>query len=1520
MATTSRTVLVIDNSPESLCRYQTDLTSESAFFYEILAEPYGNQVLQRYQAFPPDVILLGLEDLPTADFTLLDQLFSELGSQCPPIVVVGSQQVRVAVQAIKHGAADYLVRDQMTREDLHHTLRSAIENAELKRQLQLSQEKFQTSVENLMDCFGIYTAVRDDTGQILDFRIDYVNRAACENNHMTREQQVGKKLCEILPGHIDSGLFEAYCRLVETGEPVIKDSVVFEDSYGGARQLVRAFDIRATKLNDGFVASWRDITDRKRLELELSYTITSLQQEQQRLNQLIDQAPVGIGIGSSSGEVKVINDAMLQLYGLDRSTFEQQGMNWRSFIPTDRADQAERALGQLRQNGTLLPQEWEIVGSDGQRIPLWMSANQLTDDTHDHVAFAIDLTQLKQTQATLHGERQLRRALDSLFCFVGLMTSDGTLIDANRTALEAAGLSLDSVINRPFEETHWWSYSAQVQAELRQAISRAAQGQTVRYDVEVRLRNDQRITIDFSLVPLFDDQGRVEYLVPSGIDVTQRKQAEASLLQSQDQLQQQFAELENIYQSAPIGLNVLDRDLRFVRINQRLADINGVSAEDHIGRTVREVLPDLADAAEQMLRPILETGEPLLNVEIHGETPAQPGVERIWLEHFLPIKQGDQVLGINTVCQEITTQKQTELALRQVTERLNMALKTAPIVLFNQDRHLRYTWVYNPALDFSEASVLGRHDAELVDPETATYLTTLKQQVLDTGVSLREEVVIPHDGQTRYYDLTIDPIWDDQNNVIGITCAAVDISERVSTAAALLASEERLRLGMKVTGFALARFDYTTHQVELSPEAAQLYGLDPEQLVVSRQQLHATFHPDEQAELHQLIDQVLDPAGPGWFARDHRILWPNGEVRWLTVRKQVFFDTTGPSPRPSYGILAALDITQRKQAEKSLRRSEERYRNLFETMEDGFCVLEVIFDEAQTPVDYRFLELNPAFERHTGLHQAEGKTARELLPDLEEHWFEIYGQVALTGEPTRFENGSEVMNRWFEVYAFRLGGDTSRKVALLFKDISDRKAIDLQRERLLQQEQVAREAAERANRVKDEFLAILSHELRSPLNPILGWSKLLQTRQLDEAKTQKALSTIERNAKLQTQLIDDLLDVARILRGKLKLDHQPVNLTEVIEDALDTVRTTATTKSITLHFPSPILPTSPTVSGDSARLQQIVWNLLSNAIKFTPSGGRVEVRLELTEEARGEREAVVGEVPGVGSQVPGIGSQVPGIGSQVPGIGSQVPGTGYPVSGTQGQPILGTDIAPALDAQSLTSTHPSTHPPTHPSTQYARITVTDTGQGISPDFLPHIFESFRQEDVSITRRHGGLGLGLSIVRYLVEAHGGMITADSPGEGCGATFTVRLPLLITPSPQAATVSSSQDLSLTGTRVMAIDDEADARSILEAILTFHGAEVMMLDNAADLLTQLPVFRPEVLICDLGMPHTDGYNLIQQVRSLPPDQGGQTPAIALTAYAREEDKQRTLRNGYQRHIAKPFDLEELVRAVAQLAASSS
>ncbi|WP_375469721.1 AAA family ATPase [uncultured Nostoc sp.] len=390
------------------------------------------------------------------------------------------------------------------------------------------------------------------------------------------------------------------------------------------------------------------------------------------------------------------------------------------------------------------------------------------------------------------------------------------------------------------------------------------------------------------------------------------------------------------------------------------------------------------------------------------------------------------------------------------------------------------------------------------------------------------------------------------------------------------------------------------------------------------------------------------------------------------------------------------------------------------------------------------------------------------------------------------------------------------------------------RAHLYEAERTARNAAESANRIKDEFLAVLSHELRTPLNPILGWTKLMRTRKLDQLTSDRALETIERNAKLQTQLIEDLLDVSRILQGKLNLNFYPINLVSVIEAAIETVRLSAQAKSIEIQT---ILESDVgQVLGDTNRLQQVIWNILSNAIKFTPTGGQVKIKLEQ--------------------------------------VGLQV-----------------------------------------------KICVTDTGKGIVPEFLAYVFDYFRQADSATTRKFGGLGLGLAIVRHLVELHGGTVQAESLGEGQGATFIVRLPCLqdeskgIKDAKDNSSLLADQSSPLSGLQILVVDDDADMREFLSFMLEQYGATVITVTSAIAALTALSQSQPNLIISDIGMPEMDGYMLMRQVRSLKPEQGGAIPAIALTAYAGEMDQQQAIAVGFQQHISKPVDPEELVKAIVLL-----
>jgi signal transduction histidine kinase/CheY-like chemotaxis protein len=407
----------------------------------------------------------------------------------------------------------------------------------------------------------------------------------------------------------------------------------------------------------------------------------------------------------------------------------------------------------------------------------------------------------------------------------------------------------------------------------------------------------------------------------------------------------------------------------------------------------------------------------------------------------------------------------------------------------------------------------------------------------------------------------------------------------------------------------------------------------------------------------------------------------------------------------------------------------------------------------------------------------------------------------------------------------------------IVRDISNLKRMMREREELLANEQAARSEAERVSRMKDEFLATLSHELRTPLHAILGWSQLLRAPSTDAQELQQGLMTIERNARVQTQLIEELLDMSRIISGKVRLDVRNVDLVAVIEHAIESVRPAAEAKRIRLE--KVLDPRAGPVTGDPNRLQQVMWNLLSNAMKFTPKGGRVQVFLQRVN-------------------------------------------------------------------------------------SHVEITVSDTGQGIRADFLPHLFTRFTQADSSTTRAHGGLGLGLAIVRHLVELHGGAIKAKSAGEGKGATFIVALPLSVVHDerseqekahPTAGHSMTASTVDLSGVKVLIVDDEPDACELVKHILALNHATVFTAESADEGLEILRQQRPHILISDVGMPGQDGYQFLARVRALGPLAGGQTPAVALTAFARPEDRRRVLMAGFQMHLPKPVDSAELVAVVANL-----
>ncbi|MBD2102679.1 PAS domain S-box protein [Leptolyngbya sp. FACHB-261] len=545
----------------------------------------------------------------------------------------------------------------------------------------------------------------------------------------------------------------------------------------------------------------------------------------------------------------------------------------------------------------------------------------------------------------------------------------------------------------------------------------------------------------------------------------------------------------------------------------------------------------------------------------------------------------------------------------------------------------------------------------------------------------------------------------------------------------------------------------------------------------------------------------------------------------------------------TFGFEVTEQVTARRQAEAlaadlrvqqiALKKSEARFSRLVESN-----IIGVILADPSGSIR----EANDAFLKLVGytredLQNGTLNWAEMTPPEYQQQDEQVLQELAVSGSCAPFEkeyirkDGTRVP---ILLGAAQLESDQLAWVCFVL-DLTESKKVEV----LLRQQA---EELSRANRLKDEFLATVSHELRTPLNAMLGWATMLRSKQLDQDTMNRALETIERNARAQNQLINDLLDVSRIITGKLRLDVRPVVLVTVLETAIDSIRPAAKAKNIRIQ--SLLDPAAGPISGDPDRLQQVFWNLLSNAVKFTPKGGRVQVRLER--------------------------------------INSHV-----------------------------------------------EVTVSDTGQGITPEFLPYVFERLQQADSTTTRVHSGLGLGLAIVRHLVELHGGSVQAASAGEGKGATFMVNLPITIF-RPKSTdvervhpTVNEAPLLPepprLDGLKVLIVDDEADAREMLTTLLKQSGAEVMTAASAREALAMITQFpseqRPDVLVSDIGMPNEDGYLLIHQVRALAPDQGGRIPAIALTAYARTEDRIRALSSGFQSHVPKPVEPAEFVTVVANL-----
>ncbi|MBX9258277.1 PAS domain S-box protein [Desmonostoc muscorum CCALA 125] len=1020
------TILIIDDSPEDRQVYRRYLLQDQEHRYTILEAESGEEALALCQELQPEGILLDflLPDMDGLEF--LAELRQQLKGNTPAVIMLtGYGNESVAVQAMKSGVQDYLIKGQTTAERLRSTVYSAIKNTQLRQQLQRSEERFRTSVENMLDCFGIYSAIRNETGEILDFCVDYVNAAACEFTQMNKEEQRGKGLCEILPNFRASELFDECCQVIETGNPLVKESLIYTSNFDSNQVLTKTIDIRITKMGDGFVASWRDVTEKHQAQ-------ERWRESQQLIERIAETTPGILYVYDLVKQQNVyINSQVSKLLGYTPEQVQEMGTQFLPKImhPEDFAQLPSvfQELGSI-QDSNIVENEYRMRHANGEWRWFFSRDTIFTRNSDGSprqiIGTSFDITERKQTEEQLRlSNERFQLAAAAVNCLIYDWDLENDRIDRTEGLTKILGYSLKEA-----PTTHQW-WKEQIHPEDREGLIHhfhaIVSANENHYTVEYRARHkdqEYRYVLDQGVITR-DANGQVIRAVGSTTDISDRKRAEFALQESE-------AKFRRIVESNIVGIYFGDFSGRVYEANDAFLETFGYTREDLAGGIIRwnsMTPPEYQTLDQQKIQELQVSGvcTPFEKEYLHKNgtrIPVLLGIARI---------EGTKDNGYS-VCfvLDLTQRKRAELALRESEERYRYLSNAMP----------QLVWICNP-----------QGECEHVNE--------------------------------RWYEFTGQSVEE-------------------------------------VMGFGWTK----------------------------------AIHPDD-----------IEAAMAGW--------------------------------------------TQALQTGE-LYQQEIRYQ------------------------------------------KRDGSSSWHLV----------------RGVPIKDEQGSII--KWF-------GTST---------DIDDRKHLEAERNQLLQLEQAARAQAEAANRTKDEFVAMVSHDLRSPLNAILGWVQLLQRSKFDEANLAKALETIERNARSQEKLLEDLLNMSRILQGKLQLEVSQVNLGVVVGAAIETAYPSANSKNIRLE--SIIDRSISTISGDINRLLQIIGNLLTNAIKFTPSGGKVEVRLF--------------------------------------GNGS-----------------------------------------------HAQITVSDTGMGISPEFVPYVFERYHQGHS--THKQGGLGLGLAIARHLVELHGGSIQVASPGVGQGATFTIKLPL-------------------------------------------------------------------------------------------------------------------------------------------------
>jgi PAS domain S-box-containing protein len=1195
-------------------------------------------------------------------------------------------------------------------------------------------------------------------------------------------------------------------------------------------------------------------------------TLKSITGNDVRFSSVVNQMSVGVVQCDLAGRLVMVNDKFCEIVGYARE--ELLGMQISDLTHADDLTRSLRLFQKCVSAGAPFSLEKRYVRKNGSEVWVKNSVSLLRDaagKAEFALGVVLDITAERLSEnALLQSEERYRALIDASAQTIVTMNAEGSR-DLHRQWFS-------TLTGVPVEELRENKYLEVIHPDDREYLQKVMSQLALNpapYEVELRLLpKDGENYRFYNLrgVPVFKGDGALSEWIGAITDITERKEAEID----RRRIEQRYRAL---FESATDAIFVADKNGFCRDANESGCRLLGYERHEIIGKNFAEIISPAEIAKFEKVRQRLLEGSSDLNewtlIARDGSNISTEINTRI-----LPDGQWQAIV------RDITGRKQADKA----TAHLAAIIQSSGDAIISKDLNSIVTSWNRGAekiFGYTADEIIGKSITILIPP----YLSDEEQQIL--ARIKRGESVEPYETRRRRKDgtdidvsLTVSPIRDESGIISGASKIARDITARKEAEEALRESQAILSLSMRSSRMGAWVQDIRSDYIWWSEELEEIFGLKKGSFASSRTGFYEFVHPDDRLRIVEEVQRAIKERRE--YTIEFRFVHADGSVRWMEGRGQGFYSEKGEIVR-LYGI--GIDITERRRIQEQLLKAERRAAEDYRALLSRIVPLAQTFGTARDLISiYRSLNefvrtSTPCAAFFVSFYDAESnlRTAAYVCGEAGEVDVSTLPPMLLTpdGGPNSqavFQKKTVIVNRYMdlmkdrphvilqedgidpmssmvvpmtvmnriigtlEIQAYENDAFTDEHIVAL-EMVANLAAVAIENVRLLQVEERARQEAETANRAKDEFLSVLSHELRTPLNSMFGWTRMLRSGILDEDKTRQAIEVIERNVRLQNSLIEDMLDVSRIITGKMRIEKEEIDFAAVVESAAEAARPQAEQKKVSLVFNADA--DSYVLLGDEVRLQQIVSNLINNAVKFTSEDGAVVLNLTTT---------------------------------------------------AQGSVLLN---------------------------------VTDTGIGIEPDFLPQIFDRFRQADSTTRRAHSGLGLGLTIVRHLTELHGGRVSAESEGIGKGASFSIELPLLSKPHHDSNdnfdADGNGDGFSLKGSRILLVDDDCDAMLPLQIILETREAEVSCVSSVGDALEKLAEDKFSLLVSDIGMPEMDGYDLITALRKMDESANHDIPAIALTAYASTQDKRRALMSGFQHHFAKPLDFEQFLATVNSLIAHS-